>query len=89
MLITSGGVSVGEFDFVKDVQDALGVERRLWQVAMKPGKPLVFGVRGGRLVFGVPGNPVSAMVSFELFVRPALLGSWGTGGCFVRSIRPS
>jgi molybdopterin molybdotransferase len=77
VLITSGGVSVGEFDFVKDVQDDLGVERRLWQVAMKPGKPLVFGVRGDCLVFGVPGNPVAAMVSFELFIRPALLRLMG------------
>ena len=77
VLITSGGVSVGEFDFVKNVQDALGVERRLWGVAMKPGKPLVFGVKGRTLVFGLPGNPVSAMVSFELFVKPALLGLMG------------
>jgi molybdopterin molybdotransferase len=77
MLLTSGGVSVGKFDFVKDVQDELGVERRLWGVAMKPGKPLVFGVRGRTLVFGLPGNPVSAMVSFELFVRPALLRLMG------------
>ena len=66
-----------KFDFVKDVQDELGVERRLWGVAMKPGKPLVFGVRGGTLVFGLPGNPVSAMVSFELFVRPALASTDG------------
>ncbi len=77
VVLTSGGVSVGRFDFVKDVQDELGVERRLWGVAMKPGKPLVFGVRGGTLVFGLPGNPVSAMVSFELFVRPALLRLMG------------
>jgi molybdopterin molybdotransferase len=77
VLITSGGVSVGEFDFVKDVQEALGVERRLWQVAMKPGKPLVFGVRREKLVFGVPGNPVASMVSFELFIRPALLRLMG------------
>lgn len=77
VLITSGGVSVGEFDFVKEAQEALGVERRLWRVAMKPGKPLVFGVRGDCLVFGVPGNPVAAMVSFELFVRPALLRLMG------------
>jgi len=77
VLITSGGVSVGEFDFVKEVQDDLGVERRLWRVAMKPGKPLVFGVRDGCLVFGVPGNPVAAMVSFELFIRPALLRLMG------------
>jgi len=77
VLITSGGVSVGEFDFVREAQAALGVERRLWQVAMKPGKPLAFGVRGDCLVFGVPGNPVAAMVSFELFVRPALLRLMG------------
>jgi molybdopterin molybdotransferase len=73
VVITSGGVSVGEFDFVKQVQDELGVERRFWGVAMKPGKPLAFGTRGDTLVFGVPGNPVAAMVSFEMFVRPALL----------------
>jgi molybdopterin molybdotransferase len=77
VLLTSGGVSVGQFDFVKDVQDELGVERRLWGVAMKPGKPLAFGVRGETLVFGLPGNPVSVMVSFELFVRPALLRLMG------------
>jgi molybdopterin molybdotransferase len=77
VLITSGGVSVGDFDFVKEVQDDLGVQRRLWRVAMKPGKPLVFGVRDGCLVFGVPGNPVAAMVSFELFIRPALLRLMG------------
>jgi molybdopterin molybdotransferase len=77
VLLTSGGVSVGEFDFVRDLQAELGVERRLWGVAMKPGKPLVFGVRGRSLVFGLPGNPVSAMVSFELFVRPALLRLMG------------
>ncbi len=77
VLVTSGGVSVGEFDFVKEVQDSLGVQRRLWQVAMKPGKPLAFGVRESCLVFGVPGNPVAAMVSFELFVRPALLRLMG------------
>jgi molybdopterin molybdotransferase len=77
VLITSGGVSVGEFDFVKDVQEALGVERKLWQVAMKPGKPLVFGVKDGTLVFGLPGNPVASMVSFELFVRPALMRLMG------------
>jgi molybdopterin molybdotransferase len=76
-LLTTGGVSVGQFDFVKDVQDELGVQRRLWGVAMKPGKPLAFGVRDGKLVFGLPGNPVSAMVSFELFVRPALLRLMG------------
>jgi molybdopterin molybdotransferase len=77
VLLTSGGVSVGQFDFIKDVQDELGVERRLWGVSMKPGKPLVFGVRDNTLVFGLPGNPVSAMISFEMFVRPALMRLMG------------
>ena len=77
VVITSGGVSVGEFDFVKQVQDELGVERRFWGVATKPGKPLTFGTRGDTLVFGVPGNPVAAMVSFEMYVRPALLALQG------------
>ena len=77
VVLTSGGVSVGEFDFVKQVQEELGVERRFWGVATKPGKPLAFGVRGGTLVFGVPGNPVAAMVCFELYVRPALLALQG------------
>ncbi len=77
VVITSGGVSVGEFDFVKQVQEELGVERRFWGVATKPGKPLAFGVRDETLVFGVPGNPVASMVSFELYIRPALLALQG------------
>jgi molybdopterin molybdotransferase len=77
VVITSGGVSVGEFDFVKQVQEELGVERRFWGVKTKPGKPLAFGVHGRTLVFGVPGNPVAAMVSFELYIRPALLALQG------------
>jgi molybdopterin molybdotransferase len=77
VVITSGGVSVGDFDFVKQVEEELGVERRFWGVATKPGKPVAFGVHDGRLVFGLPGNPVSAMVSFELYVRPALLAMQG------------
>jgi molybdopterin molybdotransferase len=85
VLLTSGGVSVGQFDFVKEVQEELGVERRLWGVAMKPGKPLAFGIRDRKLVFGLPGNPVSAMVSFELFVRPALLRLMG----YRKTTRPS
>ena len=77
VVITSGGVSVGDYDFVKQVQDELGVERRFWGVATKPGKPLAFGTRGATLVFGVPGNPVAAMVSFEMYVRPAILALQG------------
>ena len=75
--ITSGGVSVGDYDFVKQIEDELGVERRFWGVATKPGKPLAFGVHKGRLVFGVPGNPVASMVCFELYIRPALLALQG------------
>ncbi|MGI8778476.1 MAG: molybdopterin molybdotransferase MoeA [Acidimicrobiales bacterium] len=70
-LVTSGGVSVGDFDYVKAVLDRLGA-MQWWQVAVRPAKPLAFGLIGGTPVFGLPGNPVSSMVSFELFARPAL-----------------
>jgi molybdopterin molybdotransferase len=72
VVITSGGVSVGEHDLVRGVGAALGVQERFWRVALRPGKPVYFGVRDATLVFGLPGNPVSALVCFELFVRPAL-----------------
>ena len=71
-LITSGGVSVGEHDFVKSVLERLG-EVNFWRVAMKPGKPQAYGISDGKPIFGLPGNPVSSLVVFELFVRPALL----------------
>ena len=71
-LITSGGVSVGEHDVVKNVLMKLG-EMNFWRVAMKPGKPQVYGKIEGKPIFGLPGNPVSSLVVFELFVRPALL----------------
>jgi molybdopterin molybdotransferase len=73
VLVTSGGVSVGPHDLVRSVGAGLGVEEVLWGVAVKPGKPLWFGVRDRTLVFGLPGNPVSCLVGFEIFVRPALL----------------
>ncbi len=73
VLITSGGVSMGEHDLVRPALAELGVEEVFWRVALRPGKPISFGVRGRTLVFGLPGNPVSALVGFELFVRPALL----------------
>jgi molybdopterin molybdotransferase len=72
VLVTSGGVSVGEHDLVRAVERELGVEEVFWRVSMKPGKPISFGIRGGTLVFGLPGNPVSALVGSELFVKPAL-----------------
>jgi molybdopterin molybdotransferase len=77
VVLTTGGVSVGDRDFVKAAFEGAGVTLELWKVAMKPGKPLAFGRRGETLVFGLPGNPVSSMVSFELFVRPALLALQG------------
>jgi molybdopterin molybdotransferase len=72
VLVTSAGVSVGELDLVREALERSGAELHLWQVSMRPGKPITFGTRSGRPVFGLPGNPVSAMVTFELFVRPAL-----------------
>ncbi len=72
VLVTSGGVSVGEHDLVRGIEEELGVEEVFWRVAIKPGKPISFGVHGRTLVFGLPGNPVSALVGCELFVKPAV-----------------
>jgi molybdopterin molybdotransferase len=72
VFVTSGGVSVGEHDLVRRIEAELGVEEVFWRVAIKPGKPVSFGVRGETLVFGLPGNPVSSLVGCELFVKPAL-----------------
>ncbi|MGZ8715869.1 MAG: molybdopterin molybdotransferase MoeA [Gaiellaceae bacterium] len=72
VLVTSGGVSVGPHDLVRRIELELGVEEVFWRVAIKPGKPVSFGVRGETLVFGLPGNPVSALVGCELFAKPAL-----------------
>lgn len=71
-LVTSAGVSVGDHDHVKAALDELGVEPGFWRVRMRPGSPITFGTLAGRPVFGLPGNPVSVMVTFHLFVRPAL-----------------
>jgi molybdopterin molybdotransferase len=72
VVITSGGVSVGEADFVKELLNKLG-EVVFWKIAMKPGRPLAYGAVGGAHFFGLPGNPVSVMVTFYQFVRDALL----------------
>lgn len=76
-IVISGGVSVGDRDFVKAAVETLGGKITFWKVKMKPGKPLAFAMLNGRPIFALPGNPVAAMVSFELFVRPALLKSMG------------
>jgi molybdopterin molybdotransferase len=72
MLVTSGGASVGPHDLVRETQAGLRVEEVFWGVAVKPGKPVAFGTRRDHLVFNLPGNPVSVLVTFELFVRPAV-----------------
>jgi molybdopterin molybdotransferase len=78
LLMSSAGVSVGEHDFVRDALARLGAEQHLWLVDMRPGKPIAFSTipqdgKGALALFALPGNPVSAMVTFELFVRPAIL----------------
>jgi molybdopterin molybdotransferase len=83
-IITSGGVSVGDHDFVKEVIEELGGELKFWKINMKPGKPLAFAVVADKPLFALPGNPVAAMVGFEMFVRPALLAMMG----HTRIIRP-
>ena len=77
VVVVSGGVSVGPHDHVKPALAALGVEQRFWGVSLRPGKPVWFGTAGDKLAFGLPGNPVSAMVTFQLFVRPALAALQG------------
>ncbi len=77
VLVTSGGVSVGPHDLVRKVEADLGVEEVFWRVAVRPGKPVSFGVRRDTLVFGLPGNPVSSLVACELFVKPAVLALQG------------
>ena len=82
MLLVSGGVSAGEYDFVKDILKEYGVDMKFWSVGIKPGHPLAFGLVGGRPIFGLPGNPVSTMVTFEVFARPALLKMGGHSSIF-------
>ncbi|SHJ48860.1 molybdopterin molybdochelatase [Malonomonas rubra DSM 5091] len=77
VLITSAGVSAGDRDYVREVLEELGVEQKFWKINIKPGKPTAFGMRGDTPVFSLPGNPVSTMITFEEFVRPALLKMMG------------
>ncbi len=87
LVVVSGGVSVGRHDHVRSAIERLG-ELEFWRIAVQPGKPLAFGIIGGRPVVGLPGNPVSALVTFELFVRPmlrAMLGLSGDGRPRVRA----
>jgi molybdopterin molybdotransferase len=77
-VITSGGVSVGEMDFIKRAFEQMGGELQFWKVAIRPGRPFVFGRCKEKILFGLPGNPVSAFVTFLLLVRPALMRWQGT-----------
>jgi len=77
ILVMTGGVSVGEHDLVQATLRSLGAKIEVWRVAIKPGKPFLFGEAGGCSVFGLPGNPVSAFVTFLQFVRPAILKMMG------------
>lgn len=77
LLITSAGVSMGDRDLVCEMLAEAGVERQFWKVDIKPGRPTAFGLKNGKPVFSLPGNPVSTMVTFEEFVRPALLKMMG------------
>lgn len=77
LILTSGGVSVGDYDLVKFILAKMGTDIKFWKVAMKPGKPIVFGKLKQKPIFGLPGNPVSSMISFEVFVRPTILKMLG------------
>ncbi|MBI4196433.1 MAG: molybdopterin molybdotransferase MoeA [Deltaproteobacteria bacterium] len=82
VLLTIGGVSAGDLDLVPKILDEIGAKIHFHKVAIKPGKPLLFGTVGEKLIFGLPGNPVSALIVFERFVRPALLRMMGMDECF-------
>lgn len=77
VVISTGGVSMGRYDFVKDILSDLGIDIHFEWVKVKPGRPCTFGTKGDKLIFGLPGNPVSSLTSFIQFVRPALLGLMG------------
>jgi molybdopterin molybdotransferase len=86
LIVTSAGISVGEFDHLRRVLDAMGVELRFWRVRMRPGAPLGFGILRGVPWIGLPGNPVSTMVTFDLFVRPAIRKMLGHDRLFRRPV---
>jgi len=86
LLVTSAGISVGEHDYVRPVLEELGAEQRFWKLRMRPGAPVGFGLLGGIPWIGLPGNPVSTMVTFELFVRPAIRKMCGHALPFRRAV---
>jgi molybdopterin molybdotransferase len=86
LIVTSAGASVGEFDYTRQVLESLGAELRFWRVRMRPGAPIGFGMLGPTPWLGLPGNPVSAMVTFELFVRPVIRRMLGHTRLFRRKV---
>jgi molybdopterin molybdotransferase len=86
LLVTTAGISVGEHDYIRSVLDELGAQQRFWKLRMRPGAPVGFGVLGDIPWIGLPGNPVSTMVTFELFVRPAIRKMMGHARAFRRSV---
>jgi molybdopterin molybdotransferase len=86
LLVTTAGISVGEHDFVRSVLEGLGAELKFWKLRMRPGAPVGFGILGGMPWIGLPGNPVSTMVTFELFVRPAIRKMMGHTLPFRRTV---
>ena len=86
IVISSGGVSVGDYDLVKDIMAEIGSRIQFWRVAMRPGRPLAFGLLEGKPLFGLPGNPVSSMVSFEQFIRPSILKMRGYSNIYRRVV---
>jgi len=87
VVVSSGGVSVGDYDLVKASLKKMGQEMLFWKVAMKPGKPLAFGRIGDKPIFGLPGNPVSSFVSFEQFVRPSIKKILGCSELMAKTVR--
>ncbi|MFA4916269.1 MAG: gephyrin-like molybdotransferase Glp [Syntrophales bacterium] len=86
IIVSSGGVSVGDYDLVKDIMREVGNTMEFWRVAMRPGRPLAFGNIEGIPVFGLPGNPVSSMISFEQFIRPSILKMMGHKNLFRNTV---
>ena len=86
LLVTTAGISVGEHDYLRPVLEELGAEQRFWKIRMRPGAPVGFGLLASVPWIGLPGNPVSTMVTFELFVRPAIRKMCGHGLPFRRSV---
>lgn len=87
VVITTGGVSVGEYDFIKEVLESLQAKKIIWGIKQKPGKPFAFYRLGNKVIFGLPGNPVAALVCFEIYIRPFLLKSMGATDIFQPVIR--